>query len=70
MNVSESNRTEPAVEADLAVVMDHLISGNPLDPSVVRRVRERSEQATEEIRRRFGTLDVAVELIRETRDEE
>jgi hypothetical protein len=58
------------VDADALAVIEHAMTGKPLDPEVARRVRERSERATEELRRRCGTLDVAVDLIRETRDEE
>ncbi len=59
----------PDVEADAKAVMDNVLGIKPLDPEVARRVRERSERATEELRRQFGTIDVAVELIREIRDE-
>ena len=41
----------------------------PLDPEVARRVRARSERATEELRRKYGTVSLAVDLIREARDE-
>lgn len=61
---------DPATrEADAMAVMDQVISGKPLDPAVARRVRERSTRATEAVRRRFGTVDVAVPLLREVRDE-
>jgi hypothetical protein len=58
------------LEADARAVIEHAVTGKPLDPEIARRVRERSERATEELRRKYGTLDVAVDLIRETRDEE
>jgi hypothetical protein len=57
------------IETDAQAVIDHVMTGKPLDPEVVRRVRERSERATEELRRKYGTLNVAVDLIREIRDE-
>jgi hypothetical protein len=61
---------DPALrEADAQAVMAHLLTGAPLDPEVERRVRQRSERGTEEVRRKFGTVEVAVELIREGRDE-
>jgi len=56
-------------ESDAQTVMNHALNGVPLDPEVAARVQERSRRATEEVRRRLGTLDVAVELIRQTRDE-
>lgn len=57
-------------EADGQAVMDHVLAGKPLDPEVVRRVRERSQRATEDVRRRLGTVNVAVDLVRQARDEE
>ena len=64
------NNLTPDVEADLQVVIDHLTTGQPLDAETARRIRERSERATQEIRDKHGVLDVAVDLIREIRDEE
>ena len=60
----------PVADADAQAVLESLRTGVPLDPAIRRRVSERSEQATEALRRRYGTLDVAVDLIREIRDEE
>jgi len=41
----------------------------PVDLEVSKRVRERAARIREEIVRSHGMLDVAVELIREARDE-
>ena len=57
-------------ESDARAVMEHALSGTPLDPEISRRVRERSRQATEEVRRRLGIVNVAVDLVRQSRDEE
>jgi hypothetical protein len=57
-------------EADAQAVIEHVLTGKPLDPEVARRVRERSERATEELRRAHGTVEFAVDLIRQARDEE
>jgi hypothetical protein len=57
-------------EADAQSVMEHALTGKPLDPEVARRVRERSELATDILRRKYVTLDIAVDLIREVRDQE
>ena len=57
-----------STEAD--AIIEHVLSGKPLDPELARRVRERCERATEELRRKYGTLDVAVGLIREAREDE
>jgi hypothetical protein len=56
-------------EADEQAVWDQVITGKPLDPEVAARVRERGERVTEAIRRKFGTVDIAVPLLREIRDE-
>ncbi|HKB02108.1 MAG TPA: hypothetical protein VKD90_07805 [Gemmataceae bacterium] len=61
---------DPVVrEADAQAVIDHFLNGVPLAPEVASRVRRRSEQGTEEVRRKFGTVEVAVDLVREGRDE-
>ena len=41
----------------------------PVDPEVSKRVRERAEKIREEILRTHGVLNVAVDLIREVREE-
>jgi hypothetical protein len=56
--------------ADAQAVIEHAMTGKPLDPESARRVRERSERATEALRRKYGTLNIAVDLIREVRDQE
>lgn len=61
--------TDPQVLADLDAVMERLRTGKPIDPESSRRIRERAERITEEIRQEHGELDIAVQLIRETRDE-
>jgi hypothetical protein len=62
---------DPAIcEADAQAVMDYALTGKPLDPEVARRVDERSRLATEAVRRRLGTVNMAVDLIRAARDEE
>jgi hypothetical protein len=56
--------------ADEQAVFEHAFRGKPLDPEVRRRVRERAEKISEELRRKHGEMNIAVDLIRETRDEE
>lgn len=65
-----NNATPPEVLADLNAVLKHVAAGTPLEPALSRRVEERSERITEELRRKYGELNVAVDLIREIRDEE
>jgi hypothetical protein len=58
-------KPDPEMEA----IIEHLMTGKPLDPELERRVRERSEKATQELFEKHGYLNVAVDLIRECRDE-
>jgi hypothetical protein len=61
--------TDPQVLADLDAVMERIATGKAIDPESSRRIRQRAEHITEEIRKKHGELDIAVQLIRETRDE-
>ena len=64
------NKTiSPEVAADLTAVIDHISTGKPLDEALVKRVTERSNRAQEELVRRFGIREIAVDLIREGREE-
>lgn len=56
--------------ADLEAVAAAIAAGRRPDPELAQRVRERARQSTEAIRRRSGELNIAVELIRQTRDEQ
>jgi hypothetical protein len=56
--------TEPAgidlqALADLDAVMKRIIDGTPVDPETSRRVEERADRITEEIRRTRGVMDDA-----------
>ena len=55
-------------QADQEAVMRQLLEGIPADPDVLRRVEERSRQATAEVRRNHGYIDVD-QLLREVRAE-
>ena len=57
------------VQADHDAVMAHFLCGQPLDPAVAQRVRARAHQITEDLRRQYGEMNIAVDLIRESRDE-
>jgi hypothetical protein len=59
-----SAETEPAgidqqVLADLDAVMKRIIDGTPVDPETSRRIEERADRITEEIRRTRGVMDDA-----------
>jgi hypothetical protein len=61
MNTAES---EPAgidlqVLADLDAVMKRIIDGTSVDPETSRRIEERADRITEEIRRTRGVMDDA-----------
>jgi len=55
-------------DADARAVIEHAMTGKPLDPEIAHRIRARSERATESPRQRHGTLNIAVDLVREARD--
>ena len=58
-------------QSDLEEVCRVIAEGRKVtDPDLLKRIQERSEQATREIFERHGILDVSVDLIREGRDEE
>lgn len=59
----------PDVLADLEAVTAAAAAGKKPDPELTRRVRERARKATESVRKRCGELNIAVDLIRQTRDE-
>ena len=65
----KNTSTPPDVAADNQAVMEHIITGLPLDAAVARRVQQRARGVRQEILDKHGVVDVAVDLIRETRDE-
>ena len=48
--------------------LEEILAGHR-DPETVRRACERMDRMREEIRKRVGTVDVAVPFIRELRDQ-
>ena len=62
------NITEKPV-SDQDVLLERLTTGKPLDPDVYRRIRARAESITEELRNQHGELNIAVDLIREVRND-
>jgi hypothetical protein len=56
--VQPASHDDPALRAgDTAAVLEHLVSGKPLDPAIVGRVRARAERVTADIRRDHGLVD-------------
>ena len=61
----------PSAQADLEESCRLIAEGKKAtDPDLLKRIQERSEQATRDVFERHGLLNVAVDLIREGRDEE
>jgi hypothetical protein len=60
----------PDLEADAQVVIGSVMTGKPLEPEVLRRVREEAEKITERLRREYGELDLGVPAIRGLRASE
>jgi hypothetical protein len=48
---------DPQVLADLEAVMKAIIDGTTVDPETSRRIEERADRITEEIRRTRGVMD-------------
>lgn len=69
MIIEVADIIDPIELADSEAVIEHLLRGTPLDPEVDRRVHERAARITDELRRKYGMLDIAVDLIRQAREE-
>jgi hypothetical protein len=65
---TEIERLDPYLQADSEAVRRHVIDGTPIDPEVARRVDERADRITEEIRRLHGEIDIQ-KLLSEAREE-
>lgn len=59
----------PAVLADLRAAADHA-AGRVRDPEAMRQACERMDRMRAELRQERGELNIAVELIRQARDEQ
>jgi hypothetical protein len=60
MSTAASDRSAiDQVMVDLDSVMKRIIDGTPVDPETSRRIEERADQITEEIRRTRGVMDDA-----------
>ncbi len=64
-----STDLETTIDSDTEAILKRVLQRKPLDPDLYRRIREDGKKVTEEIRRTRGVLDIAVDLIRETRSE-
>lgn len=70
MNTTETKPAsiDPQVRADLDAVMKRIIDGTPVDPETSRRIEERANRITAELRMKYGEIDVD-KLLRDARDE-
>lgn len=62
-------KTKECPLADLEEVLKHVPSGGVKDPALLKRIQDRSAAVQKEIFQKHGLVDVAVEAIREARDE-
>lgn len=69
MKTNENSLIPPDVAAEMQVVVNSLMTGQPLDPETARRIRARGEKISERLRRQYGELDIGVPAIRELRGE-
>jgi hypothetical protein len=67
-NEHENTGSDPQARDDYMAVMRHVAEGTPIEPELARRVRERAERITDEIRREHGDIDV-VRLVHDARDD-
>ena len=63
-------RIRPEWDEETRAVMNKVMYGTPVPPEIYERIRARAEKITQEIYEKHGLLDIAVDLIREGRDEE
>lgn len=68
MKAAELQATE-SPHADAQAVLDQVVSGRPIDPTLAKRVRERAEAIRRQILAERGIQEIGVELIRELRGE-
>ncbi|HTK78535.1 MAG TPA: hypothetical protein VL371_24975 [Gemmataceae bacterium] len=61
MNTAETEAAgmNREVLSDLDAVMKRIIDGTPVDPEISRRIEDRADRITEEIRRTRGVMDDA-----------
>lgn len=68
-NEHDNTGNDPHARDDYQAVMRHVAEGTPVEPELARRVRERAEWITDEIRREHGDIDV-VKLLHDAREDQ
>jgi hypothetical protein len=66
----DDNAIPTDVLADMQAVADALAAGKRVAAEIEERIRMRSEQAQSDLLSQYGIREIAVDLIREIRDEE
>ncbi len=69
MKTTDTSMIPSDVFADMQAVADAVAARRPVDPEVAQRVQERSRKAQEELLRLYGVREIAVDLIRQGREE-
>ena len=59
----------PATDPDMDAIVQMLTTGKPLPPDIRNRLCDQGLKLIEQTRQQFGPTNIAVELIREARDE-
>jgi hypothetical protein len=59
----------PAIDPDTDAIIQMLMTGKPIPTEVRDRLRAEGHRITEQIREQFGEMEIAAQLIRESRDE-
>jgi hypothetical protein len=68
MNHTDTSRASVETMTDLEYAI-YLMTTGKTDPEFQARACERMDLAREELRRKIGTVEVAVDLVRDARDE-
>ena len=68
-NIPMKTIEQTELDADTEAVIEHAMTGKPLDPKIARRVRAEGEKVRQEIFAQHGLVDIAVPAIRELRGE-
>jgi hypothetical protein len=67
LDTSSGDLIPPDVAADNQAVIDHAMTGRPLDQEILRRVQQRAEQIRQRVFLEHGLVDIGVPAIRELR---
>jgi hypothetical protein len=57
------------VLSDGEAIIEAVMAGKKPDPVVAQRVRDRASKITDEVRRKYGVLNIGAQAIRELRDQ-